>query len=119
MSKIPRNLSRLKRNISTLRALTKFKPRLRQSVVENADDDLIKALSEIALNVLNGNLQLSAGEKERLRKYQKELRKLTEPRRSIKSKRRILVQSGGAVFLPTLVATLLASGVGKLLEKYT
>lgn len=107
---------RLKANKYILYTLNKAKPKLRKAIIKNSDDALIKALSEISLNTLNGNLELTGGAKNKLKKYKRKLRCIACPKRKLKSKRNILVQEGG--FLPVLISSLLSSVIGALLEKH-
>lgn len=98
-----------------MRALTSFKPSLRVKFLKDCDDDIIIAIAEVALNILNGNLKLNNKQLQKLGVHKLALRKLANKNQSVKSKRKILVQSGGALFLPTILSTLLASGIAKLL----
>lgn len=90
----------------------------RCGILKSCDEDAIKAVSEIALNILGGNLAITSGKKNLLKKYRSKLRKLADPKESLKKKRSILVQSGSGVLVSTLLATLLASGITKLIEKF-
>lgn len=90
------------------------KPKLRKALVENADNGLIKTINEIAFNTLNGNNTIDNKTKVKLKKYKKQMRCLTCPKRSIASKRKLLIQNGG--FLPTLIASILSGIIGKILE---
>ena len=92
---------RMKRNIDALRVLSKASPRLRKAILVNADSDLLFALCEIALNVINGTVRLTPGNKKALKKHQRTIRTLLSRRSSINKKRKILVQRGG--FLSTLL----------------
>ena len=88
---------------------------MRKDVLKTADTELIKTISEIVLNVLLGNIDLCLRDKNRLRKYKHYLRLLAAQNRNLPSKRKILVQNGGA-FLPTLLTALLSSVVGTVLN---
>lgn len=109
---------RVKKHLDTLRVLKTAKPKLRQSVLASADNDLIHCLCECAHNVLNGNVKLSPGQKKILGKHKKPIRDLASKKTALKKKRRILVQKGG--FLPALLAPIIGiatSLIGGLLNR--
>ena len=89
-------------------------PKLRRAILRHADDDVIKTINEIAYNTLKGNTKLSGKVKNSLNPYKKELRCLKCPKKTLKSKRKLLVQKGG--FLPVLIGSILSGLIGKLLE---
>lgn len=98
-----------------LYVLRNSKPKLRKAILQHCDKDLIKALSEISLNTLQGNLPLNTNSKTSLTKYKNKLRKLAQPNGSVNAKRQILVQHGG--FLPALIGVVLSSVIGSLIQK--
>lgn len=110
------NLKRLKENKHILFTLRRASPKLRKAILQSAPDDLIKSIIEIVFNILRGNHKISKSCKDSLKKYKKQLRNLSEPSHSLKVKRRVLIQQGGA-FLPILLSTVLSGIIGKLLEK--
>lgn len=54
-------------------------PKVRTAILKNADDELIRASSEITYNVIRGNVPLSKEKVEKLKKYKIQLRKLAIP----------------------------------------
>lgn len=90
------------------------KPKLRKALVQNADNGLITAINEIIFNTLNGNNPIDKKTRIKLKKYKKPMRCLICPKKTISSKRKLLVQKGG--FLPALITSLLTGVIGKLLE---
>jgi 3-dehydroquinate synthetase len=73
--------------------------------------EVIKALSEVAYNILRGNINISGEQKKKLLKYKHILRKLARKQYSCQQKRKI-IQRGGGAFLPLLlpvIGSLLAS----------
>lgn len=110
------NLKRLKENKHLLFVLKNASPKFRKSILLSAPDDLIKAIYEIAFNVLAGNHKINLRSKNELKKYKKQLRKLINPSRSLTLKRKVLVQSGGS-FLPFLLSTVLSGIIGKILKQ--
>ena len=72
-----------------LHVLQDAKPQARRALLTSADDDLIKAIVECAINTLNGNHKLTKEDKDKLSKYKNRLRALVNPKISFKSKRKI------------------------------
>jgi len=90
--------SRLQRNIHLLRALHSSKPARRRNLLKIADDDLIRALSDCALNLLSGNIPLDSKRKRTLKRYKRELIAVSEPSSSVDTKRKVILnQKGGFV----------------------
>lgn len=85
-----------------LELLTKVKDRSRKKILEHSDLKLIKAIVECVYNVLKRNVLLKQKRVQRLKKYKKTLRNLANPKKSIKQKKKFIVQSGGS-FLPILL----------------
>ncbi len=96
---------RLKKHIHELQVLKKAKPKLRKSLLENAENSLIQCICECCYNILNGNIELTPAEKKKLRTSCSTIRYLGSNKGSLKNKREILVQKGG--FLPALIAPII------------
>lgn len=109
-----KNLKQLKANKPTLLVLKNADINLRKAMLKNVDNNVIKSIIEIVLNTLRGNHKLTSRTKSELEKYKKELRCISCPKRSLSSKRKVLVQKGG--FLPILISSLLSGVIGKLLD---
>lgn len=103
-------------NKHMLFVLQKVSPKLRKIILQNVNVEIIKTLCEISINTLNGNNRICKKYSNCLKKYKTHLRRLACPKQSLKSKRNILVQSGG--FLPALLGSLLSGVIGTLIEKY-
>lgn len=84
--------------------------------MKNCNNDIVKAISEIAINTLNGNNKISKKSHSNLKKHKNILRKLACPKNSLNCKRKILIQQGG--FLPVLIGTILSGVIGKLISDY-
>jgi hypothetical protein len=97
-----------------LYVLKKAKPILRNAIIKHAEPDVIQTINEIALNTLNGNNKICEKTKKCLSKYKKELRCLSCPKRSLTTKRKVIIQNGG--FIPTLIASILTGVIGKIIE---
>jgi hypothetical protein len=83
-------------------------PARRKLFLKPADKELVQSICECALNTLKGNVPLKPCQKKTLSRYKRILRKLVHPKGGWKSKRKILIQHGGA-FFPALLAPILAS----------
>lgn len=95
--------------------LLKAQPKLRKAIILNSRKELLNSISECALNVLRGNVRLSAFQKRKVRKHKAILRKVNARHVPLASKRRMIVQRGGflipllSVVLPTLASLLIRS----------
>jgi len=85
----------LKSQLHFLHVLKDTKPQARRAILTSADDYLIKAIVECAINTLNGNHKLTKEDKSKLSKYKNRLRALVNPKISFKSKRKLLVKKAG------------------------
>jgi len=109
-------MANLNKHRKTLLILSKAKPRAARKIIANAEPSLIKALSEISLNILNGLIPLTPARKKRIGKYKNQLRDMTS-NASLDTKRHLLTQSGGMIgALLSMVAPLIFKGVGKLIS---
>ena len=89
---------------------------MQNAILQHAPSDLIKAISEIILNVLKGVIKISLSQKKRLAHYKNKLRELSSNRVSEKVKRRFLTQKGGgggAVLASILVPMAIAAITGR------
>lgn len=97
-----------------LYTLHKANPKLRSAIIKNSNNELIKALSEISLNMLRGNIDHTQAIRQKLKKYKSKIRCLPRSKGSVKANRNILVQQGG--FLPVLLGSILSGVIGSLLQ---
>ena len=98
-------MQRIKDNYAYLDLLAKCtkKDKL-HNIIRNADKELILAIGECILNCLNGNINIDETTKRKLSRHKHELRESARSKKksSIKTKKQILVQSGGSI-LPILL----------------
>ena len=73
-------MKRIKLSFYKLHALKDAKPKLRKAIISNCDKELIHTISECALNVLRGNVNLTDCQKKRLRKFKGSLRTVIDKR---------------------------------------
>lgn len=106
---------RLRENRHLLYILKDAKPSLRKELLRKATPEIIKTICEISHNTLKGHLKLTPKSKQILEKYKNKLRMLTSPKKSLKSKKNLIIQSGG--FLTSLLGIVLSGVLGHFLNK--
>jgi site-specific DNA-adenine methylase len=108
-------MKRINSNYHKLQVLRKANPKLRKAIISNCNKELLNAISEIALNVLQVNIELPATSRQKLRKHKTALRALADRRKLLRRsavKRRVLNQRGGFILqllgavLPTIASLL-------------
>ena len=97
-----------------LKVLSESSPRLRKSILQHADSNLVKCLCECSLNVLKGNVSLSPHQKRKLSRHKQKLRALANPKLSKAKKKKLLIQQGG--FVGALIGPVLSTLAGLLLK---
>ena len=110
-------LSKLKSHLPFLCACFKGHGKQRRDMITAANRGQIESISEIALNLLKGNILIPKSSFERLKPYKDKLLYLTRKKPSLKQKKEVLNQKGG--FLPALaglVAPLAVDLLGKLFK---
>lgn len=90
-----------------LRALHTLKPKYRKALLKVCSDDEINCICECIYNILLGKIPLEEKIKNKLGKHKHILRRLIS-KGSNKSRKRIIIQKGGA-FLPIILGTILSS----------
>lgn len=96
--------AKVKRNARLLKTLSKADPATTKVIINTASPELIKAISECALNVLKGRVSLSHHQKNRLKRHKRALRQLIKRQTSAKKKKALLLKGGflGALLRPVL-----------------
>ena len=89
--------ARLRRNLALLKMLATASPQQRKAILCSASDDLVAAISEIALNTLKGNVPISERQFRLLKKKRQLIKRLSNKRASIVSKKKLVKQSGGFI----------------------
>jgi hypothetical protein len=97
---------RLKDHTSVLRRLVTGSKKDRKQILLNADAELIKTISEIALNTLNSNVTLTEDQFKDLCRHKNTLRELADKRVSVKKKKKKLLRQAGGFLLPLLIPIL-------------
>jgi hypothetical protein len=107
-------MNRLKSQLHILHVLKDAIPSARRALLTSADDDLIEAIVECAINALNGNHKLTKEDKGKLSKYKNRLWALVNPKNSFMNKRKILIKKGG--FIVPLLTSILSGVIGSLIS---
>ena len=108
-------MERLRKNASTFKLLHKAKPSLRKAIITKASPELIRCICDCALDVLHRNIAITPHCKRKLSQHKTSLKKLTDKKVSLNTKRKILQQGG---FLP-LILSALTPLVGKIIGGLT
>lgn len=73
----------------------------RVELLKEAKNCIFFAISEICLNVLNGNIRLSKYRMRKLEPYKNSVRKIALKSTTLPARKKLIIQSGG--FLPSLL----------------
>ena len=105
--------NRIKKHCGLLKWLSNAKPAQTKAFIKGADKDIINTLCECSLNILGGNVPLSQKQKQKLKKYKRNLRQLADKKLSLKRKKSLLQTKGGGLLgvllggiLPPIVSLL-------------
>lgn len=106
-----------------LRLLVNSSKPKRKLLLQGATNEQYKGLFELCLNLLRGQLPLSGADKKNFHRQRYLIRDLANRRISIKRKKKLINQRGGALvaslatFALPLVAQLIASGVKRAITR--
>lgn len=103
------------KQLPLLEVLTKVNKKSRTKILKHSDLKLIEAIVECVFNVLRNNVQLEQKRVKRLTKYRNVLRKLASPERAVKSKQKVIIQSGGE-FLPIVLEPIVTDLIDKIIS---
>ena len=88
-------MAHIEKHRHTLFLLSKASPKAARKILKDSPNSLVRAISEIALNALNGALPLSAHRIKKLQKHKKDIRAISKA--SNQEARRKVLQRGGFV----------------------
>jgi hypothetical protein len=88
--------------------------KMREEMLQNAPDFVVAACVELVFNTLKERLNLTKQQKSSLRKHIDALRKVAKLRKTDIARDEI-IQTGGAVYLPILLAPILSELISRLL----
>ena len=89
-------------------------PNANGKIIKGAPSSVIKTICNAAENVLHGNVLLTPKQREVFKKHKKLILKLRTRKIPIKKKRELILQDGGAFWIPLLLSAAL-SALGPLL----
>ena len=108
----PASIQKVKK---TLVLLANAKPTVAKKIIKSASGNVVKAISEICLNMLNGVINLSSTHKKKLKKYRSTMRKLTE-KNTIASRRKLIQRGNFVGSLLSIGLPLLVKGISALVS---
>lgn len=91
-------------NLEFIRCLSLSSSTKRKALLEKATNKNLKALAELCLNLLQGNIKLSSKYKTKLKRHKTKIEVLANKRVSLKKKKKFLVQKGNGGFLLPLAS---------------
>ena len=103
-------MKQLKEHISILTYIRSLSTKDQKNFIKTASRPLLEVLSSIALNIIQRNIPLTKKDILKLRPYEKMIKKLSEKKHSLGSRRKMLKTGGFLSSLLSLVPTLI-SGV--------
>ena len=89
--------TRVAKNKHFLDALQQVEEKHRKKLIKGATTEQINTISEVALNILQGNVPLKAHHKKKLNKHKKSLRALASKGVSVQKRKKIINQHGGMI----------------------
>lgn len=106
----------IRRHADSLRKLCKCRKSLqRGNIVREGGNDLLKTISNIALNAQKGNIKYRPAALTKLKRHKTAIHALANNRIPLHQKRKIVVQQGG--FLPLLLAPLVGGLLSNLFAR--
>ena len=105
-------MRRIRSTYHALHVLKLADPKLRKAIFANCYKETLKGICECTLNVLRGNIPLTARGKLKLQKHKSSFRKLAECGVSLSAKRKVINQKGR--FLLHLLSAILPTLAGLL-----
>ena len=94
---LQRGSSRVVKNRKFLDALQLVEQKHRKELIKGATSEQINTISEVALNILQGNIPLKEHHKKKLNQHKKSLRGLASKGVSVKKRKKIINQHGGMI----------------------
>jgi hypothetical protein len=104
---------RLHRNITLLDVLSKATKAQRDALINTATNDQLQCICDCATNILNENIPISDNQYKKLRRFQNQIRYISNSDDNIANKK-LVIQKGG--FLPVLLTPILSIAASLLAE---
>ena len=108
-------MRQLQRHIPVLEYIHDLSAKDQKLFITHASKPLLLCLSGICLNIIKRQIPLSSSDIKKLKKYEKEIKTLSERRHSLTKRKKILA-SGGFMsallsLLPTLISSVISAAV--------
>jgi hypothetical protein len=116
------NKKRMQKHVTTLKHIKQLKPDQKLDFLKNCSDECIHTICEACYNILNQSLKFNKDKlyrvKKKLKPIRDDVRKLSNPKLSVKTKREILrkPQVGKGIFT-LLATTVLPALISSLISK--
>ena len=113
-----RKKGHFRENVGFFSFLASLPPHRQKLLIRGADRPILHALSEVCLNILRRNVELSPMEKKRLKHYADQIYQLSLKKHNL-SQRKHIAQKGGFLsalltgVLPVLLSTVISAATGK------
>ena len=98
-------------------------PNAAKKIIESANRDVIKAISEISINTLNGVLKLTPSQRLKLKRYKNVMRKIGQKKIKMADRKKIIQRGRGLLplllkfALPMIIKPLASKFIGSLTKK--
>lgn len=102
-------MRQLQKHIPVLEYIQQLSPKDQKSFINTASKPLLHCLSGLCLNIIKRQIPLSASEIKKLRKFEREIKILSEKRHSLSKRKKVLASGGFMSALLTLLPTLISS----------
>ena len=102
-------MKQLQKHIPILEYIRTLSPKDQRVFINTASKPLLHCLSGLCLNLVKRQIPLTNSEIKKLKKYEKEIKTLSERRHSLSKRKKILASGGFISALMTLLPTLVSS----------
>ena len=111
-------------NETFIRRIAVGSPAERKQLLLNASNKNLKALAEICLNLIRGNIKINSETKSKFIRHKKPIELLANRRISLKRKKEVINQKGSGAFLiplaslaTGLLSNIISSSLSRILKK--
>ena len=107
--------ARIKHHMGGLEYLKDLSPSEQKRFINGASSELLKAISELCLNLLKGSIKIDESDLKKLKRYKKQIILLSEKKHSTLKRRKFCSQKGGflgsliSIALPAVISAIIAA----------
>ena len=107
----------VKKNLVNLEQLVGSTRKKARSILKHANRELLEAVRQCVLNVLNGVVSITPSQKASLKRYRKKLQAIAHIKTPLKTRNK-LIQTGSGFIIPLITAVLphIIGGVASLIK---